>query len=337
MADLRFDPYSNLWVAIARNRLQRPTEYVPIEQVQQQLLCPFCLGNEEETPAELGSWNDQGRIREGDESRWSTRVVPNKYPSLSDSDQGPEDCGPGRSLSRAGWQELIIPTPRHVDSWSALNPSELRVAVRAWQERWTQVNRRPEIAHAMLFLNCRSAAGASLSHIHWQLIGAPLVSPRLLERQARDEASLAETGQSWIERLTAWELSVGTRMITSDEQLAVFCPYASRFPLQTWVVPRGPATDFGEAPLDQLEAAARACQRIVAAMESILDRPAYNILLHHPPTATEDRPRQPWFFEIFPRLTCAAGFECGTDVWVNPVSPETAARRIRALETGSLP
>jgi UDPglucose--hexose-1-phosphate uridylyltransferase len=32
---------------------------------------------------------------------------------------------------------------------------------------------------------------------------------------------------------------------------------------------------------------------------------------------------------LFPRLTRAAGFEWGTDIWVNPVSPESAARRLR--------
>jgi UDPglucose--hexose-1-phosphate uridylyltransferase len=68
-------------------------------------------------------------------------------------------------------------------------------------------------------------------------------------------------------------------------------------------------------------------QQQVTKLESVLDEPAYNVLFHLPPYAEMET--EPWYVEIFPRLTTAAGFELGTDIWVNPVAPEMAARRLR--------
>jgi UDPglucose--hexose-1-phosphate uridylyltransferase len=59
-----------------------------------------------------------------------------------------------------------------------------------------------------------------------------------------------------------------------------------------------------------------------------LDNPAYNLLFHTGPFASPNG--QKGYFELFPRLTLAAGFELGTDIWVNPVAPEAAARRLRS-------
>ncbi|MDA7903239.1 hypothetical protein N9B31_06210, partial [Mariniblastus sp.] len=60
-------------------------EFVPIEQLRQQMICPFCKGNEEETPSALTAYRSDGSMLLSDEelSNWSTRVIPNRYPSFS--------------------------------------------------------------------------------------------------------------------------------------------------------------------------------------------------------------------------------------------------------------
>ena len=78
-----------------------------------------------------------------------------------------------------------------------------------------------------------------------------------------------------------------------------------------------------------LEDLAKLTRRMVVQLESILDEPAYNVLFHLPPFSEMET--QPWFVEIFPRITTPAGLELGTDIWVNPVSPEIATRRLRQV------
>ena len=44
-----------------------------------------------------------------------------------------------------------------------------------------------------------------------------------------------------------------------------------------------------------------------------------------------------WHLEIIPRLTRPAGFEEGSGFYINPVSPEDAAVKLRAGENEELP
>ena len=72
---------------------------------------------------------------------------------------------------------------------------------------------------------------------------------------------------------------------------------------------------------------AELCRRLIKRLENLLGEPGYNMLLHQAPFSMSEQDH--WYFEIFPRLTRAAGYEWGTDIWVNPVAPETAAKRVR--------
>ena len=335
MSDLRFDPVSNQWVTIARNRSERPMEFVPLEQTRHQLICPFCKGNEEETPTTCVAYHRDGsQLNQADDpSSWTVRVIPNKYPSFELSSAGHKhiDCesheGPYKAAKCPGEQELIISSPRHVASLSELNDDELRVSFHAYQERIKRMETLEHIRHAMLFMNCRLNAGASLSHVHTQLIGSPIVSGALQERSNRNQLHFQEQGKPLVETLTSWEREQGKRIIFESENFSVFCPYASRFAFQSWIVPNHHVGSFQDCPQAVCHELAELCRRMIARLETLLGETGYNILLHQAPFSMLENDH--WYFEIFPRLTRAAGFEWGTDIWVNPVSPETAARRIR--------
>ena len=329
MADLRFDPLTGHWVAIARNRLDRPTEFVPIEQIRQQLICPFCRGNEDETPDMLAAYLDTGEpLSESDDpSSWTVRVVPNKYPSFAPSPRLDLESGPYESNNGIGSQELIIPSHRHVTSLSELTNQELNVAFMACQQRLAVYAESPEIKHGMLFMNCRSPAGASLGHIHLQLIGSPIVSDYLKSRTERNLESIQQHGQSLVRRILNFELEQKRRIILESENFVVFCPYASRFPFQVWIVPKENQGAFMDCAPSKRNELAQLSRLIVEKLESQLDEPAYNLLLNIAPYESSEYDH--WYFELFPRLTVPAGFEWGTNVWVNPVPPETAAKRLQ--------
>lgn len=335
MSDLRFDPVTHQWVSIAENRRSRPTEFVPIEQSRHQIICPFCAGNEDETPMEIASYDkhlqklDQ---RDQEETSWSVRVVPNKYPAFGKTEDAKEPSGPYKQFNADGTQELIIPTSRHAVSIGDLEFDEVKRAFHVARDRIEALSENDSIKHAMLFMNCRMDAGASLEHIHFQLIGAPVVSSRLENRQEISANYYDENHQTLMGRIVDWEIQQNVRLIRTSKNFTMFCPYASRLPLTIWVVANNEPKRFCESTnlLDEL---AELCQDAVKRIEAVLDRPAYNLILHQASFGF-DGPDH-WYVEIFPRLTRLAGFEWGTDVWVNPVSPETAAKKLRiALKKG---
>jgi len=329
MSDLRHDPINDQWVAIAKNRKQRPMEFVPMEKRRQQLLCPFCKGNEEQTPVPIAHYDENGLIQEAPQS-WAVRVVPNKYPSFSHNGSVERPVGADSSelcssSSSHGVQELIIPSSRHITSISELTELEFQLSLKAAQDRIKDLKSRQDVKHAMLFMNCRFAAGASLGHIHLQLIGSPVISSHLQNRVDRDLAHRQSHDCSLIESLTNWEIEQSERVVELTDSFCVVCPYASRSPFQVRFIPRS-NTGFLELQTPALAELAGHCQKVIKSLESLIEEPAYNLLLHLDPLASE---HCNWFVELMPRLTKGAGFELGTDIWVNPVPPESAAEKLR--------
>lgn len=324
MADLRYDPIAGVWVAIARKRRERPTEFIPLEQLHQQLICPFCRGNEDETPGPIAVYDHAGSKCDATVEDWLCRVIPNKYPSLMDDSV--VECGPYSVVETDGVQELVIPTPRHVSSISELTQDELRVCLNAARDRIGELRRNATMEHLIVFLNCRYAAGASLGHIHFQLMGAPVLSHYLAARASRNRQHFETHGTGLVQTLLQWELAQQKRIVEESENFVMICPFASRHAFQVWIVPRTIEIAYTQCSNELNAELALLCKNYVERLEQLLNHPAYNLLVNLGP---RNEQHDFWFVEIFPRTNRAAGFELGTDVWVNPVAPETAVKRLR--------
>jgi UDPglucose--hexose-1-phosphate uridylyltransferase len=71
----------------------------------------------------------------------------------------------------------------------------------------------------------------------------------------------------------------------------------------------------------------------------VLADPPFNLVLHTAPNPEAYGSERGlwqtlawdyhWHLELLPRLTQVAGFETGTDFYINPVAPEEAARFLR--------
>ena len=341
MPDFRFDPISARWVAIASNRAARPMEFVsPEETLSPDVVCPFCKGHEDETPKQLEVWDKEGRrVADADpDFDWSTRVVPNKFPAFpSDAPINPfdtnvlsdlhEEFGPYDQNRSSGAQELIIPTPRHISSFGDLKKSEAVISIAAVTTRFAAMKKKPGIRHGMLFMNCRSAAGASLSHAHLQLIGSPVLSQMMKDRLRRNQRHLQKHGQTVMQSVITWEKAKKKRMITETDDFCVVCPFASRAAFQIWLIPKKSFHDFASIDRKMRDDLALLIRKVLRRLDKTLDSPPYNLMLHTAPFGNTEHDH--WYFEIMPRLTRPAGLEWGTGIWINPVSPEDAAKRLR--------
>jgi len=140
---IRRNPITGAPVLLAPERLRRPHALGGDEPI----VCPFCPGNEHETPPEI--WRD------GDP--WSIRVFPNKYPA---SDR----------------HEVIVETADHDARFADIGNAA--AVVDAWLARYRA------LSPAIIFKNDGRAAGASIAHAHSQILGTPFVPPRLAAEAA---------------------------------------------------------------------------------------------------------------------------------------------------------
>ncbi len=331
MSELRRDPISGRWVIIAPDRGSRPQDYESssVNVNSKKDSCPFCEGNESETPPEVYAERAEGLPADG--PGWTVRVVSNKYPALQiEGDLDPSSSGIYHSMRGIGAHEVLIESPRHDDELATLSDDARTGVFRAARERILDLTGDRRFRYIQVFKNRGFEAGATLDHGHSQLIATPTVPRRLDEALAGFAIHERANGACVLCQIVKQERDEGSRILFESSEFVVFQPFAARFPFETWVVPTRHAAAFEDASDELLADFSRVLGRALRAFRNVLEDPPYNFVLHTAPiNEPGPRPLFHWKLEVMPKLSRVAGFEWGTGFYINAVSPEDAAARLR--------
>ncbi|MCR4413776.1 MAG: galactose-1-phosphate uridylyltransferase [Thermoguttaceae bacterium] len=330
MPDLRKDPIVGRWVIIAENRANRPQDYTAAFQAQRKRPCPFCEGNEHLTPDEITACRASGtqRNREG----WRIRVVGNKYPALVlEGDPHQHQDGLYKAMDGVGAHEVIVESPRHIVTTSELAEKELREVLAVYRDRLDALRQDGRLAYGLIFKNVGAAAGASLEHLHSQLIATPVVPVSVQEEIAGSLAFYRDRGNCVYCEMLGQELASPCRVVLKTPRFVAFEPFASRFPFETWVVPARHASHYEDIGNAEIEELAGVMKQVLGKIETVLEPPAYNYVVHTAPFDVQHLAHYHWHIEIMPRVTGVAGFEWGAGFHINPVAPEQAAALLREV------
>ncbi len=331
MPDLRKDPIVGRWVIVAKSRAKRPHDFESTPHLRRGQFCPFCAGNEDKTPNEILAYRNPGsqRNREG----WRVRVVPNKFPALEiEGDLNKRGDGIYDMMRGVGAHEVIIESPKHVVSTSQLTEEELRDVLWVYRDRLLDLKKDSRLVYGMIFKNVGAAAGASLEHTHSQLIVTPIVPINVWEEMTGSLEFYNFRGRCVYCDMIQQELVTEKRIVWDTPGFVAFCPFASRFPFETWILPKGHSSHYENLPKNAADELAGVMRQVIGKIEAALDRPAYNYIIHTAPFDTQELAHYHWHIEIMPSLTKAAGFEWGTGFYINPVPPEEAAAFLREVE-----
>jgi UDPglucose--hexose-1-phosphate uridylyltransferase len=332
MSEYRQDPLSRRWVIVGGERARRPNEFIEAASRARGLECPFCIGHEAETPPAIATYG-KGRGRD-----WLVRVIPNKFPAVVSDQPVCPACRPLAPISSNGpvpgfgQHEVIIESPRHVASLSQLTEAEAETTFAAYRDRLIQLKSTGCYQYVQIFKNTGPAAGASLEHVHSQLLALPGV-PEVLQQELLSSGEFFERERkSLLLDMLERELVAGERIVAQTPNFVAFCPYASRFGYEVWIAPRVHQPRFEDAQAGELSEIARLMRELVGRIESAVDQAAYNYFLHTAPFDAPAYDHYHWHIEIIPRLTKVAGFEWSTGCFINPYLPEAAAAHLRGCQ-----
>jgi UDPglucose--hexose-1-phosphate uridylyltransferase len=352
MAELRRDPIVGRMVIIAPERAARPHEFVDRPHTERAADCPFCEGNERETPIELAALRDRGTTPNG--PGWQVRVVSNKYPAVEPFPVGelfieglwnyrasPYASLPGSetftpSRPARGVHEVIIEAPRHLLATGSLSIDELADVLKVYRDRLLVHRADDRLRFVQIFKNVGEAAGASIEHLHSQLIGTEFVPQAIEEELAGCVNYHIQTERCLFCDLLHSELKADLRVVSATETFMALCPYASRFPYEVWLLPRRHSHRFEDADDRLLAEAARVLRGVLRGIEKLLAASGlasvgYNYVLHSAPFDMPASEHYHWHIEVLPRAVKQAGYEWSTGVHINPVAPEDAAATLREL------
>jgi UDPglucose--hexose-1-phosphate uridylyltransferase len=278
--------------------------------------CPFCVGQEAQTPPDVLRTPADAALP------WQARIIPNRYPVVELT------TARGSALDSRlahGVHEVVIESAAH-------SRSILEVDAAAWRDVWQLVRQRlamldgaPGIEWATVFKNSGPQAGASLEHLHSQLVGLDFVPP-VMEAKL---AAIREPGHSFTSVIEQAEAS-GCVVAEAGDVVALIPP-APRQPFETWILPREPEPLFSATCPERAAAVADLTRHVVARIDAAVPGADYNWWLHQAPfgkVAEQVARKWHWHLEILPRLAPLAGFELGTGCHITTLAPQESARRL---------
>ncbi|UCC69005.1 MAG: galactose-1-phosphate uridylyltransferase [Armatimonadota bacterium] len=335
--ELRKNLVTREWVIIAKGRGRRPADFVREGESEVMRVhddkCPFCPGNEAKTPPEVFAIRDGGRPNS---SGWTVRVVPNKFAALraSGSDQV-RRVGLHSARDGFGAHEVIIESPDHNKDLWEMELTQIEAVVECYWQRYLAYEARETLQHVLLFRNQGRQAGTSLVHPHSQLIAGP-VMPHQLQVELQGGAAYWEyLGRCVYCALIDDEKRSGERVVMETEHFLAVTAFAGKYPFETWILPKRHAIRFPAMNEAEAEDLARVLKDVLGRLAGCLGRPSYNFAIHSAPTAEHNVRAYHWHIEIFPRITTLGGFELGSDIYINVVAPEDAARYLRESDPPS--
>ena len=328
MPELRFNVLTQEWVIIATERAKRPMEYaqsIPAYNLPAyEPKCPFCPGNETSTSDEVFRLSH-------DDGSWQTRVVKNKYPALD------EHVQPTRSgdflqpaMNGFGIHEVIIDTPRHDKLITMLDLKDVEKLMFTYRERYRACARDERVKHVIIFKNNGISAGSSIIHPHSQLIATPIVSNQTTDRTRITREYYEEHHRCLMCDMLEREIKQAVRIIYQNKYFVSFLPYAALSGFHTWIFPLQHGSTFQNIADEQIPALAEILSLTLRAHEKLIGRPDYNFVLRSAPIGCDDRLYH-WYISIVPRLSKTAGFEIGSNMYINPSLPELNAMELRTV------
>ena len=326
MSELRQDPTTKAWVILAPERAKRLQQRQKVRLADElpswDASCPFCLGNEDQTPKEVFRLPLSGQ-----NSNWDVRVVPNRFAALEPSENRVvvEEAHLFRKMAGTGAHEVIIETPSHNTPMALMPYEQVEKVLIAYHERYNALKKNQQYKFITIFKNHGWASGTSLVHPHSQLVATPIVATFYRQEFEIAHEYYVDMGRCLYCDLLASELEREERIVAQTEQFVVFHPYASRAPYETWIVPKSHCASFGLFPDMYLAELARVLKNSLLCLYTRLDNPAFNLVVDSTITEDEEDPYYHWHIRIIPRLSTIAGFEMGSGIYISAAMPEDTA------------
>ncbi len=332
MGELRRDPVVGRWVIIETESPLLPENFQKEEHHWKANACPFCYGNEDKTPPEVEAIRDPKT--QPNTPGWQVRVVPNKFPALQiEGDIDRRGLGIYDMSGGIGAHEVIIQSPYHNKEIPDLLDEEVEGIIRTCCVRAEDLKRDKRFKYILLFKNYGPSAGASLAHPHIQLIALPMIP-----KNPAEEIEGALEYFEFRERclfcdMLRQEMQDKIRVVAENKYFIAFCPFASRFTFEVWVLPKIHHSFYCAISPAEIADLAKMLKDVLLRLRLVLSDPAYNFIIHTSPINHDgDLAHYHWHIEIMPKLTRVAGFEWGTGFYIVSTPPELAAKYLREVK-----
>ncbi|GII03795.1 galactose-1-phosphate uridylyltransferase [Planobispora takensis] len=319
-SELRYDPLTEEWIAIAGHRQGR-TFLPPADE------CPLCPSS-------------PGHLTEVPSASYDVVVFENRFPSFSAQIGDYEQAG-GLSEVRAGIGrcEVVCFTSDHDSSFSRLSPGQVELVMEAWIDRTAELSAIPGVEQVFCFENRGAEIGITLAHPHGQIYAYPYVTPRTKLTLGAAGRHRDRTGRNLFADVLAAEREARVRVVAANEHWTAFVPAAARWPFEVHLYPHRRVPDLGGLEPEERRAFGPLYTEVLRRLDGLFGVPMPYVAAWHQAPVNSGRDLAYTHLEVFSvrrapeKLKYLAGSESAMGAFVNDVLPEEAARLLRAVVT----
>ena len=276
---------------------------------------------------------------------WSARAVVHPFPIYHvEGDPGRRGIGIYDTMRSVGAHEVIVENPRHDRQLWIASDEEVQQFLRLCAHRIHDLKNDHRFKYVSVFKDFGTPAGQEFDHPTSQIVATTFVPRRVLYELRAAREHYAQKERCVFCDILSQELQQKQRIIEVQGDYVACCPYASRVPFETWIIPQSHDAHFERNGLSRpgaLRDCAALLKRTINRIRSITD--SFHLVLHTSPntlhrsqvlnywrTIDED---YHWHLEIMPILSRKEKSYNYKEVYFSPVTPETAAMRLREAPT----
>jgi UDPglucose--hexose-1-phosphate uridylyltransferase len=281
------------------------------------------------TPPEIECFREPGTAP--NTPGWQVRVVANKFPALQiEGDLDRRPLGFYDMSNGVGAHEVIIESPYHAKDIPDLLPQEIENYIKICCHRAVDLAKDKRFKYLMFFRNYGPAAGASLEHAHTQVVALPMVPKNVVEEIVGAKSYFDYRERCIFCDIIRQETQEKERVVLENKSFISFCPFVSRFPFEIWIMPKKHSGYMHTMGDDEIRLLAGILKETIAKVKNIFPNLSYNYILHVAPiNGDTDVEYYHWHIEFMPKLTQVAGFEWGSGFYIDPITPEKAAKYLK--------
>jgi UDPglucose--hexose-1-phosphate uridylyltransferase len=329
--ELRKDPLTRSWVLTGDDS----PESAPLLSTE----CRLCPGAGER----LQQVSSRAPLVGGG-SPWSARAV--VHPGAVYHIEGaPERRGEGLydRMPTVGAHEVLVENPRHDRPLWQAEDAEIEQFLLLAAQRIQDLKGDARFRYVSVFKNYGAGSGQEFEHPNSELAATTFIPRRVLYELRAGLDYFKQKERCVFCDILAQEVRGGQRVIEIRGDYVALCPYATRVPYETWILPRTHDSAFEHAallPLARLRDLGGLIRRSLQRLRTLTE--SFHLVLHTAPNhllqsaslgywKTLDQDYH-WHIEILPILPAKAKSYTFKEVYYSPVSPESAAKRLREAQ-----
>ncbi|MEI6499080.1 MAG: HIT domain-containing protein [bacterium] len=327
MPELRQNIITGDWVVIAPERAKRPHDFVIPKgiKVGHREDCPFCVESEKYKQNVLVHHDFGEHIY----------AMENKYPAFAKNLENIElrsfypENGFYRAKPSIGDHEIIV-IKEHELSLPTFTLAIMNEMFEAIRERYLYFKKKGKSICIVPIYNHGAESGASIDHPHAQIFASDVIFNSVGREINGADRYYGINGACVYCDIIKHESEQKIRVVYENDLFIAINFFASRFPFETWIMPKRHESQFELTSKKSMEQFSRAVVAVEAMLNQTLDNPPLNFYIHTLPTIHENSETYHWHLEINPRVSYYGGFELGTDIIINVMAPEEAAHYLKS-------